>query len=177
MAKKVFLKTDWLKANQVIDVYSISNCMSNDFADYIQYWKHNGYWFFDSPVIIQHLAIDNEIDLSNTKLFYYEVFEQEYDHKYQKWRLFKPVSEFNTNVIEPESEKLEGFDIVTFYTGSSPEHSPLSCNGLAESIVTNEHCLLNTLEEAKDLLEKGIFNNSEPGPYRIFAVYSTEWPR
>jgi hypothetical protein len=25
-------------------------------------------------------------------------------------------------------------------------------------------------------LDQGKFNNSEPGPYRIFAVYSVPWP-
>jgi hypothetical protein len=49
MAKRVLRKPDWLPAPQVIDIYSVSNCHSENFADYIPYWKHNGYWFFDSP--------------------------------------------------------------------------------------------------------------------------------
>ncbi len=56
MAKRVARKPDWLKTNQVEDIYSVSNCTSHNFAEYIQFWKHNGYWFFDSPEIITKLA-------------------------------------------------------------------------------------------------------------------------
>ena len=47
MAKHIASRPDWLKANEVEDIYSVSNCVSDDFADYINFWKHNGYWFFD----------------------------------------------------------------------------------------------------------------------------------
>jgi hypothetical protein len=67
---------------------------------------------------------------------------------------------------------LEGFDVTTFAAGTSPECSPLSCNGLAGSLSTNKHCLFGTFDEAKDALEKGDFLNCERGPYRIVAVYS-----
>src|SRR5882762_11680399 len=73
-----------------------------------------------------------------------------------------------------EKRKLEGYDVVCFTVRTSPECSPLSCNPLAETIPVNEHCLLSSLEEAVRLIERGAFNNSEPGPYRIFAVYSCD---
>ena len=38
----------------------------------------------------------------------------------------------------------------------------------------NQHCLFNTQSEAKEALESGKFNDSEPGPFRIFAVYLVE---
>jgi hypothetical protein len=73
---------------------------------------------------------------------------------------------------------MEGFDVVTFFAGTSPEHSPLSCNGMAKKIPTNEHCLIDSFEEAQAALVRGDFKNAEPGPYRIFAVYSVDssWP-
>lgn len=43
MAKRVYKKPHWLQAPQVVDVYSVSNCVSDDFADYVNCWKHNGY--------------------------------------------------------------------------------------------------------------------------------------
>jgi hypothetical protein len=49
----VVKKPHWLKATDVDDLYSVSSCFSEDFTDYINYWKHNGYWFFDSPEIIK----------------------------------------------------------------------------------------------------------------------------
>ena len=78
MAKRGIDKPDELKADNVIDIYAVSNCMSKDFADYVNYWKHNGYWLFDSPAVIDNLSRDNSIDLSGTKLFYYEVYEVQF---------------------------------------------------------------------------------------------------
>jgi hypothetical protein len=172
MAKRIVKWPDWLKANQVADVCSVSNCVSKDFADYINYWKHNGFWFFDSPQIISALARENSVDMTDTQLFFYEVYDLEYDGDRESWEKFGPEESFTTNVVVPAKKSLAGYDIVTFSTGNSAECSPLSCNSIAREVSTNEHCLLISLEEAKKLLEEGKFKNSEPGPFRIFAVYS-----
>ena len=171
MAKQVCKKSEWLDAAQVVDIHSVSSHISDDFADYISFWKHNGYWLFDSPEIIRSIAHENSIDLQSTSLFYYEVFEQEFDGT--KWDTYPLDGE--VNVVVPHDKRLEGFDVVTFYAKSSPECSPLSCNGMAKEIPTNSHCLLSSFEDAYSRISNGEFNNSEPGPYRIFAVYSTGW--
>jgi hypothetical protein len=67
---------------------------------------------------------------------------------------------------------LAGYDVATFAAGTSPECSPLSCNGLAAELAANRHCLFESLEQAKQSLETGKFDHSEPGPFRIFAVYT-----
>ena len=176
MAKRVIKKPDWLKVDGVQDIYSLTECLSKDFADYIKYWKHNGYWFFDSPDIIENLAKKNSLDLEGTKLFYYEVYELEFHDDDSGWHNFEPEGSFQTNVITPNNKFLEGYDIATFSGGTSPECSPLSCNSLASMVKTNHHCLLSSFDEAKQSLERGHFNNTEPGPFRIFAVYSLEEP-
>ena len=43
MAKCVSVRPEWIKAEHVADIYSVSSCVSKDFAEYINYWKHNGY--------------------------------------------------------------------------------------------------------------------------------------
>jgi hypothetical protein len=63
MAKHAADRPDWLRANRVNDVYSVSNCFSDDFSEYINYWEHNGYWLFNSPGAIQKVADENSIDL------------------------------------------------------------------------------------------------------------------
>ena len=176
MAKNVIKKPRWLKADVVQDVYSVTNCLSKNFADYIKYWKHNGYWFFDSPDIIENLAIEHSLELQRTKLFYYEVYELEFHDDENVWHSFKPETSFQTDVVVPNIKILEGYDIVTFSVGTSPECSPLSCNSLASMIKTNHHCLFDSFDEAKLSLEGNHFKNSEPGPFRIFAVYSVERP-
>jgi hypothetical protein len=160
--------------DNVFDVYSVSSHISDDFADYIQYWKHNGYWLFDSPQIIWAVAHENSIQLEGTSLFYYEVHEMEFDGA--SWRSYHPELSFPTSVIPPSEKVLEGFDVVTFFARSSPECSPLSCNAMAKEISTNEHCLLASFDDAYEKVTGGAFNQAEPGPYRIFAVYSLDWP-
>ena len=173
MAKHVCLKPDWLAAPQVFDIYSVAGCISEDFADWVNYWKHNGYWFFDSPEIIQSIARNNSTPLQGTSLFYYEAYEMEFDG--EVWREFAPEPSFQTNVLLPAKKQPEGFDVVNFTARTSAECSPLSCNSLAEELATNSHCLLASFEEAKLTLEAGAFNEAEPGPYRIFSVYSVAW--
>ena len=161
--------------DHVRDVYSVSSHVNDDFADYINYWKHNGYWLFDSPEIIQTVARENSIELKGTSLFYYEVYEMEFDG--QSWHPYQPESSFQTNIIPAVGKRLEGFDVVTFFAKNAPESSPLSCNSMAKEVRTNDHCLLASFEEAYDGVTNGVFNDAEPGPYRIFAVYSADWPR
>jgi hypothetical protein len=174
MAKRVGKPPGWTGVDNVCDVFSVSDHVNDDFADYIPQWKHNGYWLFDSPELIRSVANENHTALGDTRLFYYEVYEFELDGK--DWKAFAPEPSFGTNVSIPKQKHLEGFDVVTFSAHTSPECSPLSCNHLAKEIQTNSHCLLHSLDEAKNRLESGAFDNSEPGPYRIFAVYSVDWP-
>lgn len=174
MYKRVAVRPDWMKAPAVCDIYSLSRCVSENFADYINFWRHNGYWLFDSPKIIEGLATENAIPLEGLTLFYYEAFEQQYDADDQAWTPFSPEASFTTNVQSPKNKTLHGFDVTTFFAQTSPECSPLSCNSLAEAISTNKHCLLDTFEEARDTLERGAFKDSEPGPYRIISVYTVD---
>jgi len=172
MAKRVVRRPDWLKANGVEDIYSVSGCISKDFADYIKFWKHNGYWLFDSPEVIEQLAREQSIDLTGTMMFYYEVYEEEFDDKMGEWHLFEREKSFGTDVRLPSRKFLQGYDVANFLACTSPECSPLSCNSLATEIQTNLHCLLPDFDIARHLVGSGKFNDSEPGPYRIFAVYT-----
>lgn len=174
MAKRVRERPAWLKAPHVIDVHSLSSCVSEAFADYIDYWRHNGHWLFDSPAIIRGIASEESTSLESFSLFYYEVYENEFDG--ENWSAYIPEPSFVTNVLLPPSKHLEGFDVVSFSAKSSPECSPLSCNGLADKLSTNSHCLFDSFEDAERSLMQGRFQLCEPGPYRIFSVYSVHWP-
>ncbi|MCB1050488.1 MAG: hypothetical protein H6510_14690 [Acidobacteria bacterium] len=174
MYKKVSAKTDWLKAPQVKEICSVSSCISQDFADWINYWAHNGYWMFNAPQVIESLAMEQNIVLAGHRLFYYEAFEKQWDEEPGVWVHFEPESSFETAVKAPLNALLLGFDIVSFFAQNGPECSPLSCNHLADTIEVNEHCLIPTFNEAKRLLEAGAFKNSEPGPYRIIAVHAVQ---
>ena len=172
MAKRVNRKPDWLKNDQVEDVFSVSNCISDDFAYLPDYWKNNGYWFYDSPEIIKALATEHDLHLEGTKMFYYEVYENQCNEDDAEWESFEPEDSIITNVKGPNNKVLEGSDIASFSQHNAPECSYLSCNHMAETIKVNRHCLIETFEEAKSLLSQGAFKDCEPGPCRIFAVYS-----
>ena len=174
MSKKVVARPEWLKADCVEDIFAVSGCVSKPFADYIEYWKHNGFWLFDSIFDIEQLCIQGNIDTSQNTLFYYEVFESEYDEFSKVWSAFKHEASFVTHIQEPVNAKLVGYDVTTFTVGTSPECSPLSCNSLATDIQVNRHCLFDTFEQAVEALEAGKFDDSEPGPYRVFAVYQVD---
>ena len=63
----------------------MSGCISKDFADYIKFWKHNGYWLFDSTEVIEQVAREQSIDLTGMTMLYYEVYEQELDDGKGSW--------------------------------------------------------------------------------------------
>lgn len=174
MYKKVALSKDlgYFRSEIVNDVFSISSCISADFFDYFNEWKHNGCWLFDSPGTMREIAAKNNIDLTDMTLFYYEVYENEFDDTSASWKSLQLDDSFTTAITPPKEKHLRGFDVATFSCGTSPECSPLSCNGLCDEIPVNEHCLFHSLEQAKNSLQSGSFVNSEPGPYRIFAVYT-----
>lgn len=171
MLKKIANRPEWIQAESVVDVCSLSNCISASFADYIKFWKHNANWLFDSPELLQELTDAEQIDRSALCLFYYEVFEKEFDEETKQWSTIHLDPSIPTEVREPQEKQLLGFDLTSFSVGTSPECSPLSCNGLSKDIAVNQHCLFNTFEEAVNAVESGKFANSEPGPFRIFAVY------
>lgn len=162
-----------MNLGNVVDLYSVSHCISRDFTDYIRYWRHNGYWLFNKPSDMDDILAQEGKSRDAFRLLYYEIYEQQFDEKAMRWSaVAPPVASFVTNVERPENAKLEGFDVTTWTPGSSAGCSPLSCNYLACDLPVNAHCLLETCDAARATLEAGKFNHSEPGPFRIFSVYS-----
>jgi len=174
MLKNVSLRPPTIKNTTVIDIHAVASCMSDNFADYIEHWRHNGYWLFNRPSDMDSIPARDGVDRSRLTLFYYEVHEQEFDEDSNRWVSFEPEASFPTQVARPPSARLQGFDVVSFSAGTAPECSPLSCNALADEVQVNEHCLLATFEEAVTALETGKFADCEPGPFRVFAVYLVE---
>jgi hypothetical protein len=180
MAKRMPQSGAWLKAMKVpltLEVYSVGNCVNDDFADYVNYWKHNGWWFFDSPAAIQAISLEHSISLDGTLLFFYEVYEFEFHDG--RWRTFLPDRWVASgDIVMPTERQLEGYDVVTFWPENSPapEHSPLSCNAIANRVKTNSHCLIETFEQAQSAVNAGQFTGCEPGALRIIAVFSVVWP-
>jgi len=172
MLKRVMTVEPSMKLGAVVDIYSVSSCISKDFANFIPHWRHNGYWLFNRPGDMDDILAKEGLNRDSFNLFYYEIYEQQFDEKTKHWSsVTPPEASFVTMVERPENARLEGFDVTTWFPGSAG-CSPLSCNYLARKFPVNAHCLLDSFEQAKEALEAGRFNNSEPGPFRIFSVYS-----
>lgn len=170
MAKFVETSPDWLKAPQVKDVCSVSGCVSRVFADYVPHWKHNGYWMFNSLADLQSVAAAEGISLEKSSLFFYQAHNLEFDEQELRWKPYSKEESFHTEVAQEPGFRTLGYDVVSYSSGHSPECSPLSCNQMAETLSTNEHCLFESFDEAKQALESNRFENCEPGPYRIVLV-------
>jgi hypothetical protein len=174
MYKRVVARPDWIHAPNVDDVFSVSDCVSKDFADFLQHGGYNGFWFFDSPQIMERLAAELHVDLEQMMLFYYEAYEREFDQETGKWRAFGPNDVAPVNVTTADRAHIEGYDVTTFWSGTMAECSPLACNGLAANIPVNRHCLFDSMDDARAALERGKFADSEPGPFRIIAVHTID---
>lgn len=172
LLKCVEAQPTWLKNKQVERIFSVCGCCSEDFADYIAHWKHNGHWLFNVPEDMNEIMETEGVSRSGLTLFYYEIHEAEFDEVECTWSTFEIESSFETNITEPAGKTLHGFDVVSYSSGTSPECSPLACNSLADTLSVNQNCLLETFAETKAALENGRFTRCEPGPYRIFAVYT-----
>ncbi|WP_442511695.1 hypothetical protein SH528x_003406 [Novipirellula sp. SH528] len=172
MAKRIVGRPDWLDVPSVHDVYAVSNCISPDFADYIDFWSHNGFWFFDKPSHITRLCSQHGISLDDLAFVYYEAHSQQFDTDDRTWHGFVPDPDIKTDVSPPTKPHLLGYDIVCYSMQNAPECSPLSCNQVAADVRVNSHCLIDTLDYAIECLETGIFDNAEPGPMRVIAVHT-----
>lgn len=164
---------DWMNTPTLAAVHSLSGCVSRDFADYIPLWTHNGWWLYDTPDAVSAAAAELGVDRSQLSLFYYEAYHRQFNDKLGNWEPFEPESGdgFTQGVERPKSAILSGYDVVSYFAQTSPECSPLSCNGLAATMPVNRFCLFDSFSEAFSAVGEGSFKDTEPGPYRIIAVY------
>ena len=172
MAKRVADRPEQLSVVHVVDICSVSDCISEDFADFAAHWMHNQYYFYDSPDIIRTICAGDDISLPDLQSFFYRGHDLQFDAINQKWEKYAFDLSVAENVKSPSSNQILGFDVVTYSTQNAPQCSPLSCNYLASKIPVNKHCLIDKLDDAIKHLENGLFDNTEPGPFRIIEVNS-----
>lgn len=174
-AKLTTKRPDWLKAPQVNEICSASTCISRADWDWINEWKHNEIWLYDSPELA--LGVVPAETLNVCDLYAYRLYPVRFIKGSRKPFIFpevKPVA------LNGSFEQL-GFDLFsrTFESVSecAPffECSPLSCNNLAAEVPTNRYCLLDTAEEAFALAPRmetpGETLRGEPGPYHVVEVW------
>ena len=177
LLKRIVQSPEGLTAPNVFDVCSVSDCVNHDLVDIETIWEHNSFGVANNPELLWRLAREGNIDTSDAQLFFYEAYELEIEsdgwrERPPRWGPLTPVA---SGKVEPslapipQNRILRGYDVVVF--GDYLEHSPLSCNGVAATVSVNAHCLFETLDQAKEAIECGHFNGSEPGIYKIYSVH------
>ena len=178
LLKRTSAPPGWLSGAPVADVCSVADCVNDNVIDVQSAWQHNAFGVANDRGTLSRLVVDATAETDHSKLFYYELYEQEIESDGwgvdpSGWRPLTavPSAGVETSVVPPTQSLLTlmGYDVVVF--GDYLEHSPLSCNSIAAELRVNEHCLFETLEDAKAAIDRGAFNGGcEPGVYRIFSV-------
>jgi len=169
MYKRIAPRQGWLNCENVTKIYSVSSCISNDFTNYIPYWRHNQYWFFNRPEDMEGILREEKIS-DEFELLFYELYEKEFDEEKHAWQELTVEESFGYQVTMPFQKEFLGFDIVSYSMRSAHECSPLSCNRLCQEVSVNQYCLLDDFEEAIKTTESLKEKKAEPGPYRMIAV-------
>jgi hypothetical protein len=165
--KYVHLRPDDLRAEQVKEVCSVSECISPGPEDWIKRWAHNELFLFDDEQAAWRMVPGGRSN-RDYRLFALRLFPLQFEGA--KQRPFT-IPTLSTQPL-PDGYCRLGFDVVSRSCGAAFECSPLSCNYAAEQVEVNEHCLVDNLAEALRLarLFSSVEEGYEPGPYYIVEV-------
>lgn len=163
--KRIALRDDWLKAPNVREIWSVSDCMSKGPRNWIDKWIHNDVGLFDTRDLATSVLPEGEA--STFTIVGYRVWDRMFDQGHEvELRVDVPT------LLGPDPDFVTvGFDAVARSQGFF-DCSPLSCNGGAETFPTNESCLFRTLDEALAGAKEFSTGNWEPGPYWVVEVLS-----
>jgi len=162
--KKTARHPHWLKVAMVEEICSVSSCISTAPEKWIDHWKHNEMWVFDSPAWAW--SVVPEAERENFEMYAYRIAPVEIAEGKEGVFALPAISP------EPLTSDFQslGFDIVCRSCASSFECSPLSCNHMAEEIPANRFCLLDDFTTALGVARGFDEAGCEPGPYCIVEV-------
>jgi hypothetical protein len=180
LLKRVSPPPGWLKdgLTHVRAVCSVADCVNDNLVDVQTVWQHNGFGVANDPSILQNLVSECQADVSSATLFFYEAYECELEsdgwtfnpENWRPWTAAQSAGVRDEVLYPPPGVTgFLGYDVVVFC--DYLEHSPLSCNSIAQTLSVNEHCLFNTFDEAKQAIDSGAFGGGcEEGIYKIYSV-------
>lgn len=166
---KKTMKQNGLSKNPAVkEICSVSTCISEGPNDWINKWKHNDWWYYDTESIAMEVIEDSK---NLYDIYAYKVLPIVFDGGIEKPIDVKTTAKENLGEYE-----LLGYDVISRFTGNEFGCSPLSCNYGCDTYEVNRFCLIDRLDDvwrickeiAKDSKEK---NKWEPGPYYLIEVY------
>ena len=156
------------------DIASVSDCLSKRADKWVERWDFNRATFWNSES--EAWACVPDESKSEFKLFAYRILPLLFDTS----GIEKPVTMdqlFPGDLPDLPSAQPRyqgiGYDIVernALMGMLGFGCSPLSCNGMAESIPVNEFCLIDDSETALAAARRFGIEQPEPGPYVIVEV-------
>ena len=162
--KRVIARPAFLDdAPSVVDICSVSPCISEPPTGWIDHWLHNGLAFFDTPDLARQVIPPAEDGFT---IFAYRVGTLRFNEgRPEVWEWPE---------VDPEDcagYRSLGFDVAgRVDSGGQFNHSPLSCNGMAAEYPVNAHCLLDDLAVAIKAAEQCSIEQPEPGMYYVVEV-------
>lgn len=167
LAKRIISRPEWLGAPGVLETCSASNCISEAPEDWVEHWLQNELgWFNRASDALTVVPADQR---PAYRLFVYRIYPAVFRNG---GRLeFVLPSDVHPDPIPMTFRRL-GFDSVNKSTASvlGFECSPLSCNGMAKEVSTNQSCLLDSLEAAIAAATCFSIEQPEPGDYYVIEV-------
>lgn len=165
--KRVATRPDWLQTPGVVEICSVSNCISKPPDDWITRWLHNEFGWFNH--VADALSAASADRPSDYRLFAYRIHPEVFRRSGRVPLAVPP--DVRPDPIPATFQSL-GFDSVSKSLPSvlGFECSPLSCNGMATSCEVNVHCLFPSLATALRGAERFAIEQPEPGEYYVIEV-------
>jgi hypothetical protein len=164
--KHVVPRPDWLVCPTVVDICSVSACVSDRPREWVGHWLHNDLGLYGTPDIARRVIGPADPPM---RIFAYRVSTVRFiEGLPQPW----DWPEDARPIPMPDTYVSLGFDAAHKYMDGilGFECSPLSCNGLASEWPVNRHCLLDDLGTAIEAAEAFSISQPEPGMYYVVEV-------
>jgi hypothetical protein len=162
--KRTLRRPDWLKAPGVVEICSVSTCISPGPESWIEAWKHNELGWYDSPDLAW-AVVPREAE--GFEVFAYSLAPVVFVEG--SARHLAPSLPAVTQ--RPACYEPVGFDAVSKSVSSFFECSPLSCNNMAAEVSVNRYCLIETFAEATAVAGRFSREQPEPGAYYVVEVW------
>ena len=174
-ARSTTPRKDWPHTEVVEEICNVSTHMSACDWDWINEWRHNGMWMFDSPdLALEVVPVERR---TGCDLYAYRLFPVRFVESRREPFAIPDVAPVP---LDATFERL-GYDLVSRSQDNCFECSPLSCNDLASEVPVNRYCLLDDAEAASALAETlevaGQPMRREPGPYFVVEVWRRLVPK
>ena len=158
------------------DIASVSDCLSKRSDKWVERWDFNRATLWNTEV--EAWACVPDESKPEFKVFAYRILPLLFDtsgiEKAVTIDQLFPADMPALPSTMPPWRRL-GYDVVERDVSTGMLGfgcSPLSCNGMAESIPVNEFCLIDDLEAALTAVRRFGVEQPEPGPYVIVEVHA-----